>query len=317
MMRTLVYEHLSAMAEVEVDGELLAAGLAMRDAVVGDLLASGDCAVSVAIGCDAAAAAPAGARPERVLPRTCGLDFVARQAVRHDRVWVIAPETGGVLGQLQRAVGDARWLGCTARAIESTSSKCTTLAQVAGHGVLTPLAFSASPDTRRWVVKPDDGAGAVATRVHASLAAARGDAAARQRQGQSATLEAWVDGEPLSLSLLCSQGKIELLSVNRQQLSIDADGALSFTGVQIDALRRDDGRVATLRSWARVLGIAVPGLRGYVGVDLTWHRQLGPVLIEINPRVTMAYVGLSAALGRNLARAVLAAHLQERADATA
>jgi predicted ATP-grasp superfamily ATP-dependent carboligase len=36
------------------------------------------------------------------------------------------------------------------------------------------------------------------------------------------------------------------------------------------------------------------------------------VLIEINPRVTMAYVGLSAALNRNLAAAVLADHRHHR-----
>ncbi|HEY6895520.1 MAG TPA: hypothetical protein VI258_15200, partial [Rhodanobacteraceae bacterium] len=33
-----------------------------------------------------------------------------------------------------------------------------------------------------------------------------------------------------------------------------------------------------------------------------------PVVIEVNPRVTCAYVGLSAALRRNLARDVLSVH---------
>jgi predicted ATP-grasp superfamily ATP-dependent carboligase len=61
----------------------------------------------------------------------------------------------------------------------------------------------------------------------------------------------------------------------------------------------------------------VPGLRGYVGIDLVWHPQRGPVLIEINPRVTMAYVGLSAALDRNLAAAVITAHPHETLHAHA
>ena len=104
---------------------------------------------------------------------------------------------------------------------------------------------------------------------------------------------------------------------------LDALGVLTFVGVQIDALPHDDAcladdaRIATLRAWAQVLARAVPGLRGYVGVDLVWHAQRGPVLIEINPRVTMACVGLSAALGRNLASAVLAAHHGEFTDAVA
>jgi predicted ATP-grasp superfamily ATP-dependent carboligase len=183
--------------------------------------------------------------------------------------------------------------------------------------VLTPLDFATSRATRRWVVKPDDGAGAIATRVHDTFAAARDDAEARRYRGKSATLEAWVEGEPLSLSLLCSTGRTELLSVNRQQLVVDALGELSFAGVRIDALPRDGPRAAALHAWAHTLVGAIAGLRGYVGVDLVWHPRHGPVLIEINPRVTMAYVGLSAALDRNLAAAVLAAHDREPIHAAA
>jgi predicted ATP-grasp superfamily ATP-dependent carboligase len=43
------------------------------------------------------------------------------------------------------------------------------------------------------------------------------------------------------------------------------------------------------------------------------HPRQGPVVIEINPRVTCAYRGLSASLGRNLALELLASH-QVRAE---
>ncbi|HKX40619.1 MAG TPA: ATP-grasp domain-containing protein, partial [Burkholderiaceae bacterium] len=249
-------------------------------------------------------------RPPRGVRAT---DFVAQQARLHDRVWVIAPETGGVLAQLQRIVDAERWLGCDAAAIALSSSKRATLARATEHGVTTPLAFAMLPTTRRWVVKPDDGAGAERTRLHNTHAAAREDLETRRRRGEAAVLEAWVAGEPLSLSLLCGADRTELLSVNRQQLAIDAAGVVSFTGVQTAIWPRDDARTGILRDWARTLARAVPGLRGYVGIDLVWHPQRGPVLIEINPRVTMAYVGLSAALDRNLAAAVLAAHHHETA----
>ena len=311
MMRVFVYEHLSGGgAADDAADELLAAGTQMRDAVVHDLLRAGDCAVSAAIG-PHAAQLPFGARALRRPPGSSAAEFVAAQAGRHELVWVIAPETGGTLGQLQRAVDPARWLGCDGAAIALASSKRATLAHAAEHGVQTPLAFAMSPATRRWVVKPDDGAGAMHTRVHNTHAAARDDVDSRHERGEAAVLEAWVAGEPLSLSLLCSADRIELLSVNRQQLGIDAFGVLSFTGVQINALPRDDARFAALRSWADTLARSVAGLRGFVGVDLVWHAQRGPVLIEVNPRVTMAYVGLSAALRRNVASAVLAAHQRE------
>jgi len=311
MMRVFVYEHISAGGAVDaVADELLAAGREMRDAVVNDLLRAGDCDVSIAI----APHAPQPSAAARALRPPAGVaasDFVAHQARLHDLVWVIAPETGGVLARLQRVVDAERWLGCDAAAIALASSKRATLARAAEHGLTTPLAFAASPTTRRWIVKPDDGAGAVDTRVHNTQAAAREDLETRRQRGEAAVLEPWIVGEPLSLSLLCDAQRIELLSVNRQQLTVDAFGVLSFDAVRIAAWPLGDARAATLRSWAQALAGAIAGLRGYVGVDLVWHPQRGPVLIEINPRVTMAYVGLSAALGRNLAAAVLAAHLQE------
>ena len=325
MMRVFVYEHLSAGGTAEASEELLAAGREMRDAVARDLLHSGDCAVSVATGPHATDATdvPQGATPIAAPLRAPGeraigaAEFVAQQSRQHERTWVIAPETDGVLAQMQRAVDASRWLGCDGTAIALASSKRATIAHAAEHGVTTPLAFAASPATRRWVVKPDDGAGAVATRVHNTRAAALDDMAARRERGETVVLEAWVAGEPFSLSLLCSARGAEVLSVNRQHLAVDALGAVSFEGVQIHALQGTDARMGTLRTWAQALARSFPGLRGYVGIDLVWHAQRGPVLIEINPRATMAYVGLSATLGRNVAAAVLDAHDQELAHALA
>jgi len=66
--------------------------------------------------------------------------------------------------------------------------------------------------------------------------------------------------------------------------------------------------VPALRGLARQVAAAIPGLRGYVGIDVVWNERRGPVAIEVNPRVTCAYVGLSAALHRNLAADILAVH---------
>jgi len=70
-----------------------------------------------------------------------------------------------------------------------------------------------------------------------------------------------------------------------------------------------------LSALGRRVARALPGLRGFVGVDLVWHAERGPVAIEVNPRVTCAYAGLSASLGRNLAAELLSAHLREQTDA--
>jgi tyramine---L-glutamate ligase len=175
---------------------------------------------------------------------------------------------------------------------------------VARQGITTPLSFDGAPEVRRWIVKPDDGAGATATRVHRSQEAALDDWLMRSGAGTAMSIEPWVEGEPLSLSLLCRPSRCELLSINRQHIRIEGD-RLCFDGVAVYAIGISDPRAGALRALAQKVARLLPGLRGFVGIDLVWHAQRGPVLIEINPRVTCAYVGLSALMKRNIAAELL------------
>lgn len=317
MKRVFVYEYLSGGGAVGTDGsddaagaELLPLGLSMRDAMVADLARLGDCAVTAAT-CATAPPPPAAVRTVKPLAGETAFDFVARQAAAHDLSWLVAPETGGLLAQLCQRIGPERWVGCSLGAVRLASGKRGTLLRLQAHGVLTPLAFHGSPDVRRWVVKPDDGAGGVATRVHDDHDDAQDDCLQRSREGAPMTLEPWVEGEPLSLSLLCGDG-CELLSINRQHIGVDDHGRLAFRGVAVNALPLADERARPLRELAARVHAAIPGLAGFAGIDLVWHPQRGPVVIEVNPRVTCAYVGLSAALGRNLSAELLAAHAGAR-----
>ena len=312
--RVFVYEYLSGggwsdYGDDAAADELLPLGLSMRDAMVADLMRVADCSVSAAV-CEPGNTLPARAMPLRSRTNESAFDFVARQSALHDLVWLVAPETDGLLARFQRAVGNARWLGCSAEAIELTAGKKATLAHLAAHGVQTPLAFADAPEIRRWVVKPDDGAGGVATHVHTRHADALEDQALRTQAGATLTLEPWIEGEALSLSLLCTEQNAEMLSINRQCISIDAHGRLSFDGVSVDAVGPGDARRQSLAALAMQVARAIPGLRGFAGIDLVWNPQRGPVVIEVNPRVTCAYVGLSAALGRNLAAELLADRLR-------
>lgn len=316
MMQVFVYEYLSGGGLVDGDAAatavLMPQGLTMRDALVADLLASGDCDVTAAT-CVHAGALPAGASEAVARDGETPEDFAARLAAEHDAAWVIAPETGGCLAAFERAIGSPRWLGCDARSIAIGSSKSATLRHLAAHDLPTPWTHEAL--ATRWVVKPDDGAGSVDTRVHRDRGAAETDVAQRRARGESACLEPWVDGEALSLSLLCELGQAELLCVNRQRISTGADGSLRYDGVAIDVWPHREPRRRSLASLGARVAAALPGLRGFVGIDLVWHPARGPVLIEINPRLTCAYVGLSQRLGRNLAAEVLGLQRLERIDA--
>jgi predicted ATP-grasp superfamily ATP-dependent carboligase len=55
----------------------------------------------------------------------------------------------------------------------------------------------------------------------------------------------------------------------------------------------------------------VPGLKGYVGVDLVLTDN-GVQLIEINPRLTTSYIGLRQVVRTNLAQAIWDACLNDQ-----
>jgi len=296
--------------------DLLAQGLRMRDALVADLNLLSDYEVTVA-SLDGLPRPPGRARVVGPRAGEPALDFNARQALRHDAAWVVAPETGGLLAALQSVVGAPRWIGSGAAALRVASSKSQTTACLAAAGIATPRAFDQPADGCHWIVKPDDGAGALDTRLFDSLEAALACQESRNAAGATAVLERWVEGEALSLSLLCGGGRAELLSVNRQHIGLGESGLLRFDGVTLNVTGKSDPRWPALQASASRVATVIGGLRGFVGVDLVWHAERGPVLIEVNPRLTSAYVGLSSALRRNVAAAVLAVHETEFAHARA
>lgn len=322
MKSVFVYEYLSAHGPEALPGvpadeasDLLDQGRAMRDALRDDLCRCG-LSVGHAVAADEPAPPGRAGDPTRSTPLRAHSGetpqaLLARAAQVHDRLWIIAPETDDLLASLSAGLPAARRVGCGLAALRLASRKTATRRHLAAAGVATPERLAALPDgaaggRRGWIVKPDDGAGGLDTVLHDTLAAAEADLESRTAAGRPATLEPYVDGEAMSLSLLCCAGAVELLAINRQHVHVEADGRLRYDGVAARALPLSDLRAPALRSLARQVVRAVPGLGGYVGIDLVWHAVHGPVVIEINPRLTSAWPGLQAALDRPLAAEVLA-----------
>ncbi|CAM2170518.1 tyramine---L-glutamate ligase [Paraburkholderia sacchari] len=317
MTKVLVYEYISAGGDEAAAArpELLAMGRAMRNPVASDLARIPGVEVTcICAAGDTAAAPRAPSLTWRVPPR--GHDavaFVGAEAQRHDAVWVIAPETDGVLAALCGAVDASRWIGCNAAALEVAGSKRRTARRLAQAGIATTRAWSADaplePGASAWVVKPDDGAGAIDTHVYHDFRAAQAAFLARLAAQEDVIFEEWVEGDALSLSLLCTRGRADLLSVNWQHVNV-TQGRLAYEGVTVGAIALDSLVGRACSELAARVAHALPGLAGFVGVDVVWHRERGPVIVEINPRVTCAYAGLAARLEMNLAARVLAAHLE-------
>jgi len=305
--RVLVYEFISAGAAsgngAEEDADLLAQGRAMRDAMLADLCELPEWQVSCA-GSDSAPLPGWASAVEELRPLgdEAPQDFLRRLAADFDRVWVVAPESGGILATLCEAVGPERWLGCAAAAIRVASSKKATRRRLSAFGIRVPggMDFAQSPHTA-WVVKPDDGVGAIDIRLHGEQQEAWRDLAWRLGCGRSATMEAWVEGQAMSLSVLAADGHAEVLGLNRQRVEIEHDGSVRYLGVD----HLISGPDATLDELAGAVCSAIPGLAGYFGIDLVVRQDRPPVVIEVNPRLTCAYVGLSKRLDRNLAGEML------------
>ncbi len=223
-----------------------------------------------------------------------------------DAVLPIAPETGGVLEELSRIVlaEDRVLLGCRPEAVSVAASKSRTVSVLSDAGIPCIQIFDSPervpPIPGPWVIKPDDGAGCADTSVVATWQDARGWLDARTGEGFIA--QPWCEGTPLSLSMICYPGDALLLSCNRQHVR-RRDARLDLDGITVDALDDNQGIYAGL---AASVAAALPGLRGYVGIDFIATDD-GPVVLEINPRLTTSYCGLGAILGTNPAELIISA----------
>lgn len=238
------------------------------------------------------------------------LSQVAELAVGHDRTLIIAPETDGLLAGLVAACesAGAATANCAVDAIRQTTDKLALAQRLESAGVPTiPTrpASSVSPVVlpTGWsfplVVKPRDGAGSQGVR--------RIDADSDWPTFPHDTLDIvqpWIAGQALSMAVLVPRNQAEspvCLAPARQY--IRPDGSFTYEGGEVPASGFPVGVIASVAIAALS---AVPGLAGYVGVDLVWPTgALGPLVCEINPRLTTSFVGYRELYGPALARALL------------
>jgi predicted ATP-grasp superfamily ATP-dependent carboligase len=221
-----------------------------------------------------------------------------------DAVWPLASESEGLLERLSRDVlrGKRVLLGSSPGAVQVAASKLKLAGALAGAGVAVAATYSPHaglPDEPgAWVVKPDDGAGCLDTRLFSDRSAALAWIRAEAAEGY--VLQPFIAGKLGSLSLLCCDGLAWVLSCNLERVAM-RDNRFHFLGCTVNGLDDHDGSLDRL---AQQVAAAIPSLWGYVGVDFVITAR-GPVVLDVNPRLTAAYAGLHASIGRNPAGLVL------------
>lgn len=209
-----------------------------------------------------------------------------------DVVWPVGPETGGTFARMVRLMREStnRLVASSSAAVDLVTSKIRTAETLAQHDIphVPTYPLDDVPATLKGdlITKPDDGAGIENTRAWPSREAL-------PRSGKL-IVQPFVHGTPVSLTVLVRPDGVTLLSANQLHIS-HLVGVITLTGVTVGGVTDEDGQLAAL---ARRVVAAFPGLAGVIGIDLILSKE-GPVVVEVNPRVTVAYAGLHAALGVN------------------
>ena len=228
-----------------------------------------------------------------------------------DAALIIAPETDGVLARLSAIVeeADVPLLSCSSAAVAIASDKAMCYDLFSHANLPTPLTRRSSFSTASQVsaqigypvvIKPLDGVGCEGVclvREPAELA----DALTLLHQATShdeIILQGFVAGVHASVSLLVAGEQSLPLSLNGQAIEVGCP--FVYRGGEVPLSHPMAARALTVAQSAISL---IPGLRGYVGVDLLLTQDEA-LLIEINPRLTTSYIGLRQVIDLNLAQAI-------------
>jgi predicted ATP-grasp superfamily ATP-dependent carboligase len=315
-MRILVHEWFSggSLAGQDAPASLAREGAAMRDALVADLAALGQHDVVTT----ADPRFPLRRTPRSVEVVTLRPGETALLDELFESVgtaWLVAPETGGRLEALAARAekSGAALLGPSARAIRRAADKARLPQRLARCGVPHPetrvvaslreARAAASALGFPVVVKPARGAGCEGVRlVRRSRELPSALAAARCVAGEGLVLvQRYIPGVAASVALVADGRRAVALAVNAQ--SVRVSGGFRYRGGRTPLAHPLAAQAAAA---AERTCRALPGLKGYVGVDLVLSGTKA-IVIEVNPRLTTAYLGIRAALETNVAGLALAA----------
>ncbi len=332
-MKLLVYEHVSGggFAGKPLPSNVLSEGFSMLRTLIADFKAAGH-SVSTVLDSRIAALNPP-LEADCITPASSFQEAVkAIHGISEhaDAAYIVAPESSQVLQSLVASVEKAgvQSLNCLSSAIGNVSDKAVMLQHVKEKGLSTPAtvivsAFDDVAKIRRsicgslgfpLIVKPVDGVGCAGLSVVSNeqqVADAVTKAISESSSGHFMVQEL-VRGVAVSVSLLATVSEVLPISLNRQDVSLMPPEATStYNGGQVpfDSQLKSEASAA-----AQKVVASFQGLRGYIGVDLVLTEKR-PVIIEVNPRLTTSYIGLSKTAGFNPAQSIINAVFENKLPA--
>lgn len=307
-MKVGIVEYFNGSAPY-LDEELLLEGYAMLKSTVDDFLATG---ASVSTILDRRLKCGYGLDSVQVIWSSDSSEFernLASLAQDVDYMLLIAPEY--LLPTFLERLGSAESFNSSPDAIRLVSDKCLLAQKLVEAGVEVPesACFEGYDAAVRSfcsdvgypiAVKPVVGAGCEGL----SIVKCEEDLEEALKRAQRSSpngrviVQRWCEGLAASVSLIVYEDGILPISLNRQIIKVGAPNqASTYLGGVVPL-----PHILTERSFeAASKAVSVfRGLKGYVGVDLVLADR--PFVLEVNPRITVSYLGLSRVLEGGVAR---------------
>jgi predicted ATP-grasp superfamily ATP-dependent carboligase len=305
---------------------ILSEGFSMLRAIVADFKAAGHSVTTVLDSRVAALNPPLDA--DHIVPVASFQE--AERAIQKlsevaDAAYIVAPESNQVLQSLVASIEQAgvASLNCRANAISNVADKAAMLKRVKEKGLSTPktVILRASGDAAEitriicgifgfpLIIKPVDGVGCAGLSVvgNEQQVAAAVTKANSESVSKHFVAQELIRGTAVSVSLFATGSEAFAVSLNKQDVSLMApEEASTYNGGQVPF---DSPFEREAFAAAETAVKAFQGLRGYVGVDLVLTEK-EVMVMEVNPRLTVSYVGLRKVAGFNIAQAIVNAALE-------
>ncbi|MDQ7089675.1 MAG: ATP-grasp domain-containing protein [Methylococcales bacterium] len=305
-MKILVFEYVcgGGLCAEDLPTGLAKEGLLMLSAMIKDLSALPEHSFSVLIDCRFTHHFKADFEMISIQKESDILTIFKQALVKVDSVWLVAPESEGILFKFTRLVelADKQLLSPPSDSLVKMTDKWQTFQALSSHHIPTVttaiLTKNMPPFTGKVIIKKRDGVGCEDCFIMDSPL----DLSQQLEYltpPEKYIIQPFIHGENLSLSAIFKHGNAELLCVNRQHIQIK-NKHIKLQACEVNyAIEPTEFKLLLNK-----IALAFPRLWGYVGIDLISHQQQWLVL-EINPRLTSSYAGISQALHINVAAAIL------------
>ena len=310
-MRILVFEFISGggLANEPLPDGLLQEGYLMRNALLDDLCVLTD--VELLVLRDERIAIEAEKQSVHlqyltIFQQTDLQKLLSSKQAAYDIVWLIAPETDGILAFWCHFFSQqGKALATSAQAaVEICEDKLRTfkVLQKAAISCVPSYLFNLSTSIKQTksVIKANTSVGCdevylVESEQH------RQNILHKLKPDGRYIEQPYISGKALSLSCLFYQGQAYFVCCNEQHIHINQQ-QFELLACTVNV---QPEKAHSYQLLCQQIATAIPLLFGYVGIDFIQTKTGETLILEINPRLTSSYAGIKEALGINVAELVL------------